>query len=200
MRQGDLIGYARVSTKEQNLDSQVDALQKVGCIRIFQEKITTRKKDRPAFTECLEFLREGDTLVVNKLDRVGRSLKELIVTLDDLHQKKIEFRSLSENIDTTSAMGTIIFHILGAFAQFERGRVSERTLEGLAAARARGRFGGRRLKLNDEQMEKLAKIHSTGIYTLPDLAKMFHITPPTIYTYIKLAKEKGVYPKKENNS
>lgn len=198
MRQGDLIGYARVSTKDQNLDSQIDALKKAGCIKIFQEKITTRKKDRPAFIECLEFLRENDVLVVSKLDRIGRNLKELIITLDDLQKRKIEFKSLTENIDTTTSIGKVAFHIMGAFAQFERDRISENTLAGLAAARERGRFGGRRFLLTDEQIVNLAKTHAANIYNMKDLARMFKVTPATVHNYIKIAKEKGVYPNKEN--
>src|SRR5689334_2244377 len=138
-----LIGYARVSTSEQNLGLQLDALKEAGCRRVFEETASGGAKARPRLREALEFLRPGDTLVVWKLDRLARSLQQLIETIEELHKRGCGFRSLTEAIDTTTAGGRLIFHIFGALAEFERGIIRERTLAGLEAARARGRKGGR---------------------------------------------------------
>lgn len=138
-----IIGYARVSTHDQNLDSQLDALQKADCEQIFQEKITGKIKDRPELISCLKALRKGDVLVVWKLDRLARSLKDLVEIITDLNQREIGFKSLTEAIDTNSATGRLVFHIFGALAEFEHSLIRERTIAGLDAARARGRKGGR---------------------------------------------------------
>ena len=138
-----LIGYARVSTNEQNLDLQLDALTKAGCERIFQEHLSGSKSDRPELQQAFDFLREGDTLVCWRLDRIGRSLKHLIQISEDLKAKNIGLKSLTEGLDTTTSGGKLIFHIFGALAEFERDVIRERTLAGLASARARGRMGGR---------------------------------------------------------
>src|SRR6266704_1041561 len=140
-----LIGYARVSTNEQNLDLQRDALRKAGVTakHIFTDKITGTKEERPGLTEALSHLREGDTLVVWRLDRLGRSLKHLIETVTALKQQGIAFKSITENIDTATATGQLVFHIFGALAEFERNLIRERTIAGLESARARGRLGGR---------------------------------------------------------
>src|SRR6266699_5490211 len=137
-----LIGYARVSTLEQTLDLQKDALTKAECSKIFTDTISGAKTERKGLDEALSFLREGDTLVVWKLDRLGRSLNHLIEIITALESKKIGFKSLTESIDTTTPGGKLIFHIFGALAQFERDLIRERTNAGLAAARARGRRGG----------------------------------------------------------
>ena len=138
-----LIGYARVSTDDQNTQLQTDALERAGCNRIFREKASGAKTDRPELARVLDTLRKGDVLVVWKLDRLGRSLPHLIELVADFETRGIGFRSLTENIDTTSATGRMFFHMMGALAQFERDRIRERTLAGLVAARAQGRFGGR---------------------------------------------------------
>jgi len=140
-----LIGYARVSTNEQNLDLQRDALLKAGCREkdIFTDKITGTKQERDGLTRALSHLREGDTFVVWRLDRLGRSLKHLIETVTNLHGQNIAFQSITENIDTATATGQLIFHIFGALAEFERNLIRERTIAGLESARARGRLGGR---------------------------------------------------------
>ena len=137
-----LIGYVRVSTGEQNTDLQEDALKKAECDKIFKDTASGAKTDRPGLEEALAFLVEGDTLVVWKLDRLGRSLKHLIEVVNELYDRGIYFKSLQENIDTNSSGGKLIFHIFGALAEFERDIIRERTRAGLEAARARGRVGG----------------------------------------------------------
>src|ERR687886_369011 len=137
------IGYARVSTQEQTLNLQKDALQKAGCSRIFTDTISGAITERKGLDEALQFLREGDTLVVWRLDRLGRSLKHLIETIAALQREQIAFKSMTENIDTSTATGQLVFHIFGALAEFERNLIRERTMAGLGAARTRGRKGGR---------------------------------------------------------
>ena len=149
-----IIGYARVSTHDQNLDSQLDALQKADCEQIFQEKITGKTKDRPELISCLKALRKGDVLVVWKLDRLARSLKDLVEIITDLNQREIGFKSLTEAIDTTSATGRLVFHIFGALAEFEHSLIRERTIAGLDAARARGRKGGRKPSMSEKDIKK----------------------------------------------
>src|SRR5204863_7764914 len=138
-----LIGYARVSTQDQTLNLQKDALEKIGCSKIFTDTASGAITERKGLDEALEYVREGDSLIVWKLDRLGRSLKHLIETITTLNNRKIGFKSLTENIDTTTSSGKLIFHIFGALAEFERDIIRERTKAGLEAARARGRRGGR---------------------------------------------------------
>jgi DNA invertase Pin-like site-specific DNA recombinase len=138
-----LIGYARVSTQDQHLHLQLDALKSAGCLKIFTDTISGTKHERKGLEEALHFLREGDSLVVWRLDRLGRSLKDLIERLTDLHTRNIGFQSVTERIDTTTSGGKLIFHIFGALAEFERDIIRERTNAGLTAARARGKKGGR---------------------------------------------------------
>ena len=147
-----LIGYARVSTRDQNYDLQLDALSDVGCKRIFEEKLSAANRDRPQLQAALDYVRGGDTLLVWKLDRLARSLKQLIETVEMLSEREIGFRSLTENIDTTSSGGRLIFHVFGALAEFERSIIRERTTAGLVAARARGRVGGRPPSLSEEDI------------------------------------------------
>jgi DNA invertase Pin-like site-specific DNA recombinase len=139
-----LLGYARVSTQDQNPALQREALTEAGCERIFEEKASAAKRDRPELAEALKFMRAGDTLVVWKLDRLARSLRQLIETVEQLEAQGIGFMSLTENIDTTTPGGKLIFHIFGALAEFERSIIRERTVAGLTSARARGRVGGGR--------------------------------------------------------
>jgi DNA invertase Pin-like site-specific DNA recombinase len=173
-----LIGYARVSTQDQTTDLQNDALTKAGCERIFAEKASGAKADRPELAKALEFMREGDTLVVWKLDRLARSMRQLIETVEDLRRRKINFHSITENIDTSTAAGELHFHLFGALAQFERSLIKERVNAGLTAARARGRIGGRpavdAVKLTHaetlirggESISKAAKLAGIGLATL----------------------------------
>ena len=164
-----LIGYERVSTDDQNLALQHDALQSAGCEKIFSDKMSGAKADRPGLQEAFEFARKGDTIVVWRLDRLGRSLKDLIALVEELEKRKIGLRSLQENIDTTTSGGKLIFHMFGALAEFERNLVRERTQAGLQAARARGRKGGRKHKLTAQQIEvgrSLAADPAIGVFHL----------------------------------
>src|SRR6187200_1158833 len=147
-----LIGYARVSTQDQTFDLQKDALQKIGCTQVFTDTASGSLAERPGLTEALHYLRPGDALVVWRLDRLGRSLQHLLETISQLQQRAIGFKSVMENIDTTTPGGKLIFHVFGALAEFERDLIRERTQAGLAAARARGKYGGRPHRLNASQV------------------------------------------------
>ena len=138
------IGYARVSTKEQNLSLQIDALKKEGCYMVFQEKVSGSKADRPELRKMIDQLREGDIIIIWKLDRLGRSLRDLVNLIKEIQDKEAGLKSLNDSIDTTTAHGKLIFHIFASLAEFERDIISERTKAGLVSARARGRKGGRR--------------------------------------------------------
>src|SRR6266446_353508 len=189
-----LIGYARVSTNEQNLDLQRDALRKAGVRskHIFTDKITGTKAERPGLTEALSHLREGDTLVVWRLDRLGRSLKHLIETITALNNRKIGFKSITENIDTTTSGGKLVFHIFGALAEFERDIIRERTNAGLQAARARGRNGGRPKAKTLDTPKKVAlaqSLYDDKNNTIDEICKTLNISRATLYRYIKI-KEK----------
>ncbi|CIA36905.1 site-specific recombinase [Salmonella enterica subsp. enterica serovar Typhi] len=146
-----LIGYVRVSTNDQNTDLQRNALSCAGCERIFEDKISGTKSDRPGLKKLLRTLSAGDTLVVWKLDRLGRSMRHLVTLIEELRQRGVNFRSLTDSIDTSTPMGRFFFHVMGALAEMERELIVERTRAGLAAARAKGRVGGRRPKLTSEQ-------------------------------------------------
>jgi DNA invertase Pin-like site-specific DNA recombinase len=175
-----IIGYARVSTHDQNLDSQLDALQKADCEQIFQEKITGKIKDRPELISCLKALRKGDVLVVWKLDRLARSLKDLVEITTDLNQREIGFKSLTEAIDTTSATGRLVFHIFGALAEFEHSLIRERTIAGLDAARARGRKGGRKPSMSENDIKKAKAMLSDPQITKTEVAKHFGVSRVTL--------------------
>jgi DNA invertase Pin-like site-specific DNA recombinase len=180
-----LIGYARVSTEEQNLDSQRDTLKQAGCERIFTDHISGTKARRPGLEEALSHLRAGDTLVVWRLDRLGRSLRHLIDTVTDLQEKDIEFKSLTEALDTTTSGGKLVFHIFGALAEFEREILRERTNAGLSAARARGRNGGRWKKLSDKQVEMARSLYASKTHTGDEICKTLGIGRTTFYRYIR---------------
>lgn len=188
-----LIGYARVSTDDQTLDLQVDALTAAGCEerRIYTDQVSGTTTERAGLAKALEMLREGDTLVVWRLDRLGRSLPHLIEVVADLKARHIGFRSLTESIDTTTPAGELIFHIFGALAQFERNLIRERTTAGLAAARARGRFGGGQRKLSPQQASLLQATYeardATGhpIHTIDTICEMFKISRATLFRYVK---------------
>ncbi len=179
-----LIGYARVSTKDQELLLQKDALEKAGCIRIFEEKISGTKSDRPALNALLEYARSGDTIVVWKLDRLGRSLKDLLSIVTTLQERKIGFKSLQENFDTTTSGGKLIFHVFAAIAEFEKDIIKERTVAGLNAARARGRKGGRPKKLSDNDVEMIKKLHQDKTIPIKDILSRFNISKSTLYEAI----------------
>src|SRR3954449_2174954 len=154
-----LVGYARVSTTDQTLDLQRDALIKAGCTKIFTDTASGAQTEREGLTEAISYVRASDTLVVWKLDRLGRSLKDLITRIKELNDRKIGFKSLTENIDTTTSGGKLIFHIFGALAEFERDIIRERTNAGLVAARSRGRMGGRKKSLTLKEIELVKKLY-----------------------------------------
>lgn len=181
-----LIGYARVSSQDQNPDLQLDALRGAGCEQVFVEKVTgTGLKARPEWEACHRTLRNGDTLVVWRLDRLGRSLKDLVGIIQDLEDRSVGFKSLTENIDTTSAGGKLIFHIFGALAEFEHSLIRERTKAGLAAARARGRKGGRKPKLSKADVKKAAAMLRDPTVTKTEVAEHFSTTRMTLNEALK---------------
>lgn len=180
-----LIGYARVSTQEQNLDLQKDALLHAGCKRIFTDVASGAKSSRTGLDEAIDFLREGDTLVVWKLDRLGRSLKHLIDLVNSLNEKNINFRSLQENIDTTTSAGKLIFHVFGALAEFEREIIRERTQAGLSAARARGRHGGRPKSMDEKKIAIAKTLMDDRNNSIQDICKILGVSKATLYRYIK---------------
>src|SRR5947209_13185067 len=176
-----LIGYARVSTEDQHLDLQQDELEKAGCEKIFTDTVSGTKATRPGLTDALSHLRPGDTLVVWRLDRLGRSLRHLIDTVTDLQERGIGFKSLTESIDTTTSGGKLVFHIFGALAEFEREIIRERTQAGLTAARARGRTGGRRKKLTKKQAEMARELYKNRANTIDDICQTLGIGRTTFY-------------------
>jgi DNA invertase Pin-like site-specific DNA recombinase len=182
-----LIGYARVSTHEQNIHLQQDTLTAAGCLKIFTDTISGVKAERKGLAEALEFIRDGDTLVVWRLDRLGRSLKDLIERITELHSRNIGFKSLTEQIDTTTSGGKLIFHIFGALAEFERDIITERTNAGLTAARARGRQGGRpRSPLSDGRKLQLARqMYANGSHSVNEICKALGIPRSTFYKYVR---------------
>jgi DNA invertase Pin-like site-specific DNA recombinase len=186
-----LIGYARVSTNEQNLDLQRDALKKAGVSskNLYSDKITGTKQERPGLEAALSHLREGDTLVVWRLDRLGRSLKHLIETVTALKQQHIAFQSITEHINTATATGQLVFHLFGALAEFERNLIKERTMAGLEAARARGRKGGRP-KLNPavSKVAMAKKLYADRTNSIRDICRTLHISRATLYRYINTGR------------
>ena len=193
------IGYARVSTHEQNLDLQKDALKKTGCKKIFVDKVGGVAAARPGIDEILSYLREGDTLVVWRLDRLGRSLKHLIDLVGKLKERKIGFQSLQETIDTTSSGGKLVFHIFGALAEFERNLIQERTKAGLAAARARGKKGGRPKALNDQQRQLVVRLYNERKNSIKEICEMMKISKPTLYSYLYQEKSQQQLDKGPSN-
>ncbi|CAM4411151.1 MAG: DNA-invertase hin [Legionella sp.] len=181
-----LIGYARVSTDDQNLNLQHDALKNSGCERIFDDQITGSKIQRPGLEAALEFAREGDVFVVWRLDRLSRSLKDLIEMVALLDSKKIGLRSLHESIDTSSSSGKLIFHIFGALAEFERNLIRERTHAGLQAARARGRNGGRPKKLSADKAKLATQLYEGKQHSIQKICELLSISKPTLYKYLKV--------------
>ncbi|WP_214749977.1 recombinase family protein [Exiguobacterium sp. s189] len=176
------IGYARVSTFDQNLDSQLDELKKSGCTKIFQEKASSVKK-RPEFEKCLDYLREGDTLVVWKLDRLGRTTKKLLELIDDLKDRGINLQIITLGVDTSTAAGRLFFTMMAGLAEMERELIRERTNAGLQAARARGRMGGR--KPIDEQIMARAMMMYEAKMTVDDITRTLNISRSTFYKYKK---------------
>ena len=194
------IGYARVSTIDQNLDLQLDALKAAGCEQIFTDRITGTKFDRPELNELKKILRTGDTVVVWKLDRMGRGLRDLIKTMDALKEQGIGFKSLTEGIDTTTPTGNLVFQMFGALAEYERNLIVERTQAGLRAGRARGRIGGRPKSLTENQKVLLCKMHADKTITLQSITDTFKISKATMYNVVHEGKVKKLAEEKEIKS
>ena len=180
------IGYARVSTSDQSLYMQKQALKQSGCEKIFSDTASGVRSDRIGLDKAINDLRSGDTLVVWKLDRLGRSLQNLIQLIKVLKEKKVGFQSLQENIDTVSSGGKLIFHIFSALAEFERDIIRERTNAGLKAARARGRLGGRPYLLPPNKIIRLQELYNARENTVIEMCRIFHISRPTFYNYLKV--------------
>jgi DNA invertase Pin-like site-specific DNA recombinase len=183
------VGYARVSTEEQSEDPQLDSLRDAGCERIFREKMSGKTKQRPELGRLMDTLRSGDIVVVQRLDRLGRSLKDLIELLDNFKSQQVQFISLNESIDTTTAVGELAFHMIGSIAQFERRLISERTKAGLDAARARGRKGGRRAKLTASDIKKAQAMLLDPDMTKAEVAKHFKVSRPTLNKALAIGNE-----------
>lgn len=184
---GDLIGYARVSTTEQNPRLQLDALAAVGCARTFTDKATGTKADRPQWGRCLDHLRAGDTLVIWRIDRLGRNLRDLIDIVNSLAERGIGVRSLSNGIvDTSTAHGKLVFGMFALMAEYEAALIAERTAAGLAAARARGRHGGRKPKMTVELVGKAQRMYDTRGFTMAEIAASCGVTPATVYRHIQV--------------
>jgi DNA invertase Pin-like site-specific DNA recombinase len=183
-----LIGYARVSTQDQKPELQRDALTAAGCEKLFEEKASGAQRDRPQLFAALEFMRKGDTLVVWKLDRLARSIKQLIETVEALEERGIGLRSITEAIDTTTSGGKLVFHIFAALAEFERSIIRERTNAGLAAARQRGRVGGRPPALKDADVAAAKVLLADPGVTARDVAKRFGVSLSTLYRYLPAAR------------
>lgn len=183
-----IFGYARVSTHEQTLDMQIQELSRYGCEKIYEEKVSGTKIDRPKLQEMLSILREGDILVVWRLDRLGRSLADLVHIITNLNERGVKFKSISDgSIDTTTANGLLIFNIFAALAQFERQLIKERTLAGLSAARARGRQGGRpKMEASDPKVITAKKLHLDKTLSIDAICSTLDISRPTFYRYLKI--------------
>lgn len=181
-----LIGYARVSTGLQNLDLQIDALKQHGCTKIFCDKMSGTKKQRPGLKEALHYAREGDTIVVWRLDRLGRSMQDLIKIVNDLNECGVGFHSLQENLtmNKSNATGQLMFHLFAAFAEFERNLIEERSAAGRAAARARGRLGGRPEKFGLKDIEMMKSLIESGT-PIKDVAEKWGVSRTTIYRYLE---------------
>lgn len=183
-----LIGYARVSTVDQNLALQRDALTEAGCEHIYTEQLSGAVTDRPELAAALKFARSGDTLIVWKLDRLARSVKQLIETVEKLRSRNIGFRSLTESIDTTTAQGRLVFHMFSALAEFERSLIRERTQAGLAAARRQGRTGGRPPKLSPDDIEAAKAMLTNPDIGVTQIAHRLNVSAATLYRYIPAAR------------
>ena len=183
------LGYARCSTLDQNLDWQIDALMKEGCDRIFQEKFTGTRKDRPELHRMMDMLREGDTVIICELTRLSRSVKDLFDLVEQVEKAGANIKSLKEPwLDTTTPQGRLLFTIFSGVSQFERELIRERTMEGLASARARGRMGGRPGK-DKKIVEQALTLYDSKAYSVDEISKTTGISRATLYKYINLRKE-----------
>jgi DNA invertase Pin-like site-specific DNA recombinase len=183
-----LIGYARVSTQDQNLELQIDALTKAGCQRIFEDKISGTRTERPGLTKAQEMLREGDTLVVWKLDRLGRSVKHLVDLVGEFRKRGIEFKSLTDSIDTGTPSGRFFFHVMASLAEMERELIAERTRAGLARARELGRTGGRKRVMTESKLNSARKLLASGVHPR-EVASDLGVSIPTLYRWIPASGE-----------
>lgn len=178
------IGYARVSTTDQNVEDQVKRLTDADCVRVYaDEGVSGKLASRPEWDRCLDRVEPGDVLVITKLDRAGRSVQHLIALANDLRERGVGLRVLDQGIDTTTPSGRLFYNMVASFAEFERDLISERTLEGLATARAHGRVGGRVPKLSDKQRAAVLQMHSDG-RNITDIARAFDVSRPVIYRTI----------------
>jgi DNA invertase Pin-like site-specific DNA recombinase len=185
-----LIGYARVSTRDQHLNLQQDALRAAGCEKIFLDEVSGTVASRPGLDKLKEQLRSGDTLVVWRLDRLGRSIRDLIDWITKLEHEGVGFQSLQESIDTTTSNGKLVFHLFAALAEFERNLIGERTRAGLDAARARGKKGGRPEALDAEKRKLLIDLYEQKKTPVNTLCEMMGISKPTLYAYVKKDKDR----------
>lgn len=179
-----LIGYSRVSTDDQSLDLQQDALQQAGCEKIYSDTLGGAKACRPGLQQAMEVLRSGDILIVWRLDRLGRSLKNLISLMEELKAHGIGLQSLCEGIDTTTASGQLVFHLFAALAEFERNLIKERTQAGLSAARSRGRVGGRPKSLDSTKRQLAVRLYNERKLSVKEICRVMNISKPTLYSYI----------------
>lgn len=184
-----IIGYARVSTNDQNLNAQTDLLKAAGCTKIITDKISGTISERVGLSKIKDILRPGDTLMVWRLDRLGRSLRDLIDWALYLEGQEVALKSLHESIDTSTSTGKLIFHMFGALAEFERNLIQERTMTGLAAARARGRLGGRPKALDSENQQHAIDLYQEKKYTIKVICEIVGVSKPTFYKYLRAAQE-----------
>ena len=185
-----LVGYARTSTAEQNIGLQLSSLMEAGCEKLYQDQISGTKINRPGLAMALEVLRKDDTLVVWKLDRLGRTVKGLIDLVNQLQQKGIHFKSITDNVDTTTPSGRFFFHMMASLAQMERELIAERTKAGLAAAKAQGRIGGRKRKMTQSKIDSAKQLLAAG--TLPkDVAQNLGVSIPTLYRWVPASSNLG---------
>jgi DNA invertase Pin-like site-specific DNA recombinase len=191
---GVRIGYARVSTVEQNLDLQRDALRRAGCAEVYEEHASGAKASRPELAHALRALRAGDTLVVWRLDRLGRSLPDLVRIVTELKARGVAFESLTERIDTTTAAGSLIFHVFASLAEFERAVIRERTAAGIAAARARGRKGGRKRKLGPKEIREISALLRDPEVRVSDVARRYDVSRSTLYNHVPQARQAARAP------
>lgn len=183
-----LVGYARVSTQDQRHELQLDALHAAGCEKVFTEKASGAQRERAQLGAAVGYMRRGDTLVVWKLDRLARSMRQLIETVEGLETDGIGFRSLTEAIDTTTPGGRLVFHVFGALAEFERSIIAERTRAGLDAARARGRLGGRPAKLDEADLRAARAMLASDGFTVAEVARRLGVAPATLYRHLPAAR------------
>ena len=185
----EVVGYARVSTDDQNLSLQQDALEKAGRTKFFTDTISGSKSKRPGLDELLKYCREGDVVVVWRLDRLGRSLKDLIEIFGKFESNGITLKSLNESIDTDSSSGKLIFHIFGALAEFERNLIRERTSAGLEAAKARWRIGGRPRKLEPKKIDMAKELYNSNEHSVLEICELVGVSKPTLYKYLKTTEQ-----------